>query len=117
MTNIDVSVKFVSINIALLTISDSRSENEDESGDLLNERITNFGHTVKKRLVIKEDVELIKHTFLDLSNDPIIDVIIVLPILTCPSPAMTMCLSFLIPMMVVDRIILDFINFLPFIIK
>ena len=52
MTNIDKSVNFVSINIALLTISDSRSENEDESGDLLNERITNFGHTVKKRLVI-----------------------------------------------------------------
>ena len=76
MTNIDASVKFVSINIALLTISDSRSENDDESGDLLNERITNFGHAVKKRLIIKEDVELIKQTFLDLSNDPVIDVII-----------------------------------------
>ena len=76
MTNIDTSVKFVSINIALLTISDSRSENEDESGNLLNERITNFGHTVKKRLIIKDDVALIKQTFLDLSNDPVIDVII-----------------------------------------
>ena len=76
MTKIDTSVKFVSINIALLTISDSRSENDDGSGDLLNERITNFGHTIKKRLIIKEDVELIKQTFLDLSNDPVIDVII-----------------------------------------
>ena len=76
MTNIDTSVKFVSINIALLTISDSRSENEDGSGDLLNERITNFGHTVKKRLFIKDDVALIKQTFLDLSKDPVIDVII-----------------------------------------
>ena len=57
MTNIDVSVKFVPINIALLTISDSRSENEDVSGDLLNERITNFGHPVKKTLIITEDVE------------------------------------------------------------
>jgi len=76
MTNIDASVKFVSINIALLTISDSRSENEDESGDLLNERITNFGHSVKERLIIKDDVALIKQTFLDLSNDPAIDVII-----------------------------------------
>ena len=54
MTKIDTSVKFVSINIALLTISDSRSENDDRSGDLLNERITNFGHTIKKRLIIKE---------------------------------------------------------------
>ena len=76
MTNIDMSVKFVSINIALITISDSRSENEDKSGNLLNERITTFGHSVKKRLIIKDDVELIKQTFLDLTNDPLIDVII-----------------------------------------
>ena len=76
MTNIDASVKFVSINIALITISDSRLENEDESGNLLNDRITTFGHSVKKRLIIKDEVELIKQMFLDLSNDPLIDVII-----------------------------------------
>ena len=76
MTNIDTSVKFLSINIALLTISDSRSENEDKSGNLLNDRIITFGHSVKKRLIIKDDVTLIKQTFLDLSNDPLIDVII-----------------------------------------
>ena len=52
MTNIDTSVKFVSINIALITISDSRLENEDKSGNLLNSRITTFGHSVKKRLII-----------------------------------------------------------------
>ena len=76
MTNIDTSVKFLSINIALLTISDSRSENEDKSGNLLNDRIITFGHSVKKRLIIKDDVVLIKQTFLDLSNNPLIDVII-----------------------------------------
>ena len=76
MTNIDTSVKFVSINIALITISDSRSENEDQSGSFLNDRITTFGHTVKKKLIITDDVELIKQTFLDLSNDALIDVII-----------------------------------------
>ena len=76
MTNIDTSVKFVSINIALITISDSRSENEDGSGNLLNDRITTFGHSVKKRLIIKDDVELIKQTFLNLSKNPLIDAII-----------------------------------------
>ena len=76
MTNIDVSVKFVSINIALITISDSRLENEDRSGNLLNDRIRTFGHSIKKRLIINDDVELIKQTFLDLSNDPLIDAII-----------------------------------------
>ncbi len=76
MTNIDTSVKFLSISIALLTISDSRSENEDKSGNLLNDRIITFGHSIKKRLIIKDDVALIKQTFLDLSNNPLIDVII-----------------------------------------
>ena len=71
-----MSVKFISINIALMTISDSRSEDDDESGNLLNDRITSFGHSVKKRLIIKDDFELIKQTFLNLSNDPLIDVII-----------------------------------------
>jgi len=76
MKNIDTSIEFVSINIALITISDSRLENEDKSGNLLNDRITTFGHSVKKRLIIKDNVELIKQTFLDLSSDPLIDVII-----------------------------------------
>ena len=76
MADIDKSVKFVSINIAILTISDSRSEKEDKSGNLLNNRITTFGHSVKKKLIIKDDMELIKQTFLNLSKDPLIDVII-----------------------------------------
>ena len=76
MKNIDTSIEFVSINIALITISDSRLENEDKSGNLLNDRITTFGHFVKKRLIIKDNVELIKQTFLDLSSDPLIDIII-----------------------------------------
>ena len=71
-----MSVKFVSINIALITISDSRTEIEDKSGNLLNDRITTFGHSVKKKLIIKDDIELIKKTFLDLSKDPLIDAII-----------------------------------------
>ena len=76
MKNIDATVKFVSINIAVITISDSRSENEDKSGNLLSKRIKNFGHSVKQRLIIKDDFALIKQTFLDLSNNPAIDVII-----------------------------------------
>ena len=50
MTNIDTSVKFLSINIALITISDSRSESEDKSGNLLNDRISTFGHSIKKKI-------------------------------------------------------------------
>ena len=42
MSSIDNSIKFASINIALITISDSRKEDDDKSGNILNERITNL---------------------------------------------------------------------------
>jgi len=76
MSSIDISKKFVSINIGLLTISDTRSLNDDKSGDLLNDKIINFGHKVKNRQIIKDDVSLIKKTILELSNDKLIDAII-----------------------------------------
>ena len=76
MSSIDFSKKFVSINIGLLTISDTRSTNNDTSGNLLNDRITAFGHKVKNRQIIKDDVFLIKKTILKLVNDKIVDAII-----------------------------------------
>ena len=38
MNKIDNSIKFVSINIGLVTISDSRNEDNDKSGNLLKEK-------------------------------------------------------------------------------
>jgi len=70
------STEFISVNIALLTISDSRTIENDKSGNLLQERISSIGHNLNKRNIIKDDFELIKQTFINLSNDPLIDVII-----------------------------------------
>ena len=53
MSSIDTSRKFISINIGLITISDTRSLEDDRSGDLLNNLITTFGHYVKNRQIIK----------------------------------------------------------------
>ena len=52
MNKIDNSIKFVSINIGLVTISDSRNEDNDKSGNLLKEKIKNFGHIVYKKIII-----------------------------------------------------------------
>ena len=60
MNKIDNSIKFVSINIGLVTISDSRNEDNDKSGNLLKEKIKNFGHIVYKKIIIKDDLDLIK---------------------------------------------------------
>ena len=50
MNIIDRSMKFISINIALITISDTRKEENDKSGKLLQSRITNLGHVVSKKI-------------------------------------------------------------------
>ena len=76
MTSIDMSRSFISINIAILTISDSRTLKDDSSGNLLEERIKNFGHKILDRQIIADDVSLIKKTILNLSSNKLIDTII-----------------------------------------
>ena len=55
MSKINTSKKFVSINIGVVTISDTRTLKNDKSGDFLKERIKNFGHNITKRIIIKDD--------------------------------------------------------------
>ena len=76
MNKINKSKKFISVNIVLITISDSRKEKDDKSGKLLEKRISNFGHKILKKIIIKDDVSLIKKTILNFSNDSLVDVII-----------------------------------------
>jgi molybdenum cofactor biosynthesis protein B len=76
MKKTQVSSEFIAINIALLTISDSRRVENDKSGNLLQERISTIGHNLRVRNIIKDDFKLIKQTFINLSGDPLIDAII-----------------------------------------
>ena len=76
MSPIDQKRKFISINIAILTISDSRTLKEDTSGDLLVRSITDLGHKVCDRKINKDEVSSIKKTILSWSNNKNIDVII-----------------------------------------
>ena len=45
-SRLDMSVDFQSVNIAVLTISDTRTPDDDRSGDLLAERIVEDGHVL-----------------------------------------------------------------------
>tara|TARA_B100001540_G_C15695000_1_gene591071 strand:- start:509 stop:1036 length:528 start_codon:yes stop_codon:yes gene_type:complete len=74
--NIDKSINFVSINIGLLTISDTRILENDKSGDLLNKRIIDLGHKMETRKIIKDDIDVIKKTILELTKNTNIDAII-----------------------------------------
>ncbi|MGF7170892.1 molybdenum cofactor biosynthesis protein B [Sphingobium xanthum] len=73
---IDESRTFLPVNIAVLTVSDTRTLADDRSGDTLAERIVSAGHVVKAREISKDSVEVIlahMHRWID---DPEIDVII-----------------------------------------
>ena len=73
---IDNKLKFVPINIAIITISDSRTTENDLSGNLLENRIIGLGHKLSLRKIIPDDVEIIKKTLLELSIQKEIDCII-----------------------------------------
>ena len=75
-SNINPSIKFISINIGLITISDTRNMDDDKSGNFLKERINKFGHKVTNKIIIKDDIEKIKSTLISFANDKSIDVII-----------------------------------------
>ncbi len=68
--------EFLSINVAIVTISDSRDFNNDESGKLLEERVKNFGHQISFRDIVKDDFDQIYNLFLKLTKSENVDVII-----------------------------------------
>jgi molybdenum cofactor biosynthesis protein B len=49
--------RFVPVNFAILTVSDTRSINEDRSGNLLAEKIQSVGHFVISRGITTDDEE------------------------------------------------------------
>ena len=76
MTKIDQSRPFLAVNIALITISDSRGLAEDTSGDLLERLITGDGHKVASREVLKDESAAIEARLAALIAAPEIDVVI-----------------------------------------
>jgi molybdenum cofactor biosynthesis protein B len=57
--SIDESKKFVPLNIAVLTVSDTRSLADDKSGATLADRLTAAGHQLAAREIIVDDVDAI----------------------------------------------------------
>jgi len=52
--------EFLSLEIAVLTITDTRSEREDKSGRLLVERLTGVGHHLHEKRLVKDDIYAIR---------------------------------------------------------
>jgi molybdenum cofactor biosynthesis protein B len=67
---------FIPLNIAVLTISDSRSLADDKSGATLAERLAAAGHKLAARDIVTDDVEKIQAQLKRWIADPGVDVII-----------------------------------------
>ncbi len=76
MTEEKGSVPFVAVNIALLTVSDTRSRADDKSGDILQERILGAGHQLAAREIVADDKDLIVAQLRKWIADPGVDVVI-----------------------------------------
>lgn len=68
--------KFIPIRIAVLTVSDTRTSEDDKSGNTLADRITNAGHHVAARLILPDERSAIAEQLRTWCADPEIDVII-----------------------------------------
>lgn len=76
MVGIDTSRTFLAVNIAVLTISDTRTEANDTSGEALAERIAKAGHHLIARALVKDDVSAIETKLRTWIADPLVDVVI-----------------------------------------
>ncbi|MBW7920659.1 MAG: molybdenum cofactor biosynthesis protein B [Rubellimicrobium sp.] len=76
MPGIDPSRPFRPLNIAVLTVSDSRSAAEDRSGDLLAERVISAGHRLAARAIVTDERALIRAQLAQWCADAGIDVVI-----------------------------------------
>lgn len=56
---LDESRKFQPVRIALLTVSDTRTPEDDSSGNLLAERIAAAGHILADRAIVRDDADLL----------------------------------------------------------
>jgi molybdenum cofactor biosynthesis protein B len=76
MSSIDETRDFIPLGIAVLTISDTRSLDDDKSGTVLAERIIAAGHALAAREIIVDDIDAIRIILRRWIADPDIDAII-----------------------------------------
>ena len=76
MPGIDVSRNFVPLNIAVMTVSDTRTPETDTSGDVLVARLTEAGHVLAARTIVSDDIPMIRNQLLSWVADEGVDIVI-----------------------------------------
>src|SRR6266550_709087 len=76
MVGIDHSLPFHPLRIAVLTVSDTRTEETDKSGALLAERLTAAGHELAGKAIVSDDINAIRAQVRGWAENGEVDVII-----------------------------------------
>ena len=76
MPGIDETLPFRPLNIAILTVSDTRTRENDKSGDVLQERAESAGHAVVRRDIQTDDLDALVARLNAWVDDEDVDVIL-----------------------------------------
>ena len=68
--------EFRPLNAAVLTVSDTRTPENDKSGDLIVDRLEQAGHKVVHRKIQLDELDLLKQDFDRLTHDPNVDLVV-----------------------------------------
>ncbi|NJM11892.1 MAG: molybdenum cofactor biosynthesis protein B [Synechococcaceae cyanobacterium SM1_2_3] len=69
--------EFTPLAIAVLTVSDSRSEADDASGRTLVERLTTAGHRLAARAIVPDDIYRIRAVVSGWIADPAVNIVLI----------------------------------------
>lgn len=76
MSKTPKDAKFIPLRVAVVTISDSRTPQNDTSGDYLADSLTSEGHLLAHREIVEDDKYVLRAAFSALIADEEVDVIV-----------------------------------------
>ena len=76
MAKIDETRPFLPVRIAVLTVSDTRTRDDDKSGDTLVGLAVQSGHHIADRAIVPDDIERLRAKVSQWIDDPEIDVVL-----------------------------------------
>jgi len=76
MPGIDDERPFIPLNIAVMTVSDTRTPETDTSGDVLEARLTAAGHKLAARTIVSDDIQMIRNQLLSWIASHDVDIVI-----------------------------------------
>ena len=76
MAKIKGERQFMALNIAIMTISDTRTSKDDRSGDVLEEMAKEAGHNVVSRQIVRDEISAIRAAICAHIEDEGVEVVI-----------------------------------------